>query len=69
MTPQAWLSRSSLEEVQSDSKRAEPVPDKMQRHSADGATERRELLHSFAVSKVLTEERACTCWPLMVSAL
>ena len=37
---QAWLSRPSLEEVESDSKRSERVVDKMQRHSADGAAER-----------------------------
>ena len=37
---QAWLSRSSLDEVESDSKRSEKVADKMQRHSADGAAER-----------------------------
>ena len=37
---QAWLSRSSLDEVESDSKRSEKVVDKLNRHSADGAAER-----------------------------
>ena len=52
---QAWLTRTSLEEVESDSKRAEKVTDKMQRHSVDGATERCAHFLSFMQPSLVTQ--------------